>query len=69
MIQANVTSFEQQDALWRMLCYVPDAEFQSVAVFRDDRLQHIIIRQNGEQTAVRAADHLVHNDQAPAPVE
>lgn len=69
MIQANVTSFEQQDALWRMLCYVPDAEFQSVAVFRDDRLQHIIIRRDGEQTTVPAADHLVHSDPAPAPVE
>jgi hypothetical protein len=69
MIQANVQNFADQDALWRMLCHVPESEFQPVAVFRQGEPQYTIIRQNGEQTAAPAADPLAHSDPAPSPAE
>jgi hypothetical protein len=51
-ITVNCTTRQQVDSLWRMLCHVPDGDFEPVVVQLEGKLLYRIIRANGEQTTV-----------------
>ena len=57
MIQAHCPDHSAADRLWRMLCHVPDADFQEIDVYVADRFVYRIVRTaNGDQsTALPAA--------------
>jgi hypothetical protein len=56
MIQAHCSDHSAADRLWRMLCHVPDADFQPVDVHVAGQPAYRIIRTaNGDQSTAQPA--------------
>jgi hypothetical protein len=54
MIQAHCPDHSAADRLWRMLCHVPDADFQEIDVYVGDRFVYRVIRTaNGDQSTAQ----------------
>jgi hypothetical protein len=54
MIQAHCANAADAAQLWRMLCHVPDDDFQPVDVYLQGELAYRIVRTaDGDQTSVQ----------------
>jgi hypothetical protein len=61
MIQVHCSDHSEIDAIWRMLCHVPDDAFISAELHLNGELWAKIIRtETGDQTAVQPADPPAH---------
>ena len=59
MIQAHCPTAADADQLWRMLCHVPDDEFQPLDVHVAGELAYRVIRTSGGgQTTIQPEDQL-----------
>ena len=56
MIQVHCATAQQIDAIWRMLGYVPDAEFEPVEICLGGKPHYTVVRTDGEQTTVQPGD-------------
>lgn len=59
VIKIQCATAQQIGAIWRMLSYVPDSDFETVEIYLAGELHYSVIRAGGEQTAARPADQLV----------
>lgn len=55
MIQVHCSTFDQIDAMWRMLTHVPDCDFVPVELYQDGAFRYRVIRDDGEQTTAPLA--------------
>ena len=56
VIKVQCATAQQIDATWRMLSYVPDADFQPVEIYLAGELHYTVIRVGGEQTTAQPGD-------------
>jgi hypothetical protein len=50
MIRIDCDTFDQIDAVWRMLTHVPDDAFSPVEIYLNGRFRYRVVRSDGEQT-------------------
>ena len=56
MIRIDCDTFDQIDAVWRMLTHVPDCDFVPVEIYQDGAFRYRVIRtDDGEQTTAPLA--------------
>jgi hypothetical protein len=56
MFQIHCSTIEEIDAAWRMLAYVPDADFIPAEIYLAGTCRYVVVRIDGEQTAAPPAD-------------
>ena len=65
MICVHCDTFDQIDAVWRMLTHVPDSDFVPVELYQDGAFRYTVIRDDGEQTTAPLAAPQVGTPPAP----
>ena len=64
MIQVHCATAQQIGAVWRMLSYVPDSDFQPVEIYLAGEPQYTVVRVGGEQTTAQPGDQRECTSQA-----